>query len=234
VLDHFILATTAEKDVGIEEAARLITRELRRTSHPMVVSVWGWGDIEERVALYADAINTLDPTWNPFAEQARIEARTGLQSIGAKLDELTLPLKSARTSPHDVRLLHDFRGLVTPYAMKFLAETNFRFNVRLGGMEPFNEIAENWLGAHYEFVDPELQAAFEPVMAALFKFVELVESRIFPVDKNPSYGSPVTGWDIASGTVRERRAGACVINDTAHVLWRAVDALERAARSKGL
>lgn len=233
-LDQFILATTAEKDVAIERAARLITRELRRTSHPMEVSVWGWGDIEDRAALHADAINALDPTWNPFAERARIESGTSLRSIEDKLDGLALPLRSTRTSPHDVRLLKDFRALVTPNAMRFLAEADFRFNVRLGGMGPFNEIAENWLGAYYEFVDPELQSAFKPVMTALFKFVELVESRIFPVDENLSYGSPVTSWDFASGTVRERRAGAGIINDTAHVLWRAVDALERVARSKGL
>ncbi|KST60438.1 hypothetical protein AO398_14080 [Methylobacterium sp. GXS13] len=233
-LDEFILATTAEKDVAIEKAARLITKELRRTSHPMTVSVWSWGDIEQRAAPFPAAIKAFDPTWTSFAEQTQLENRKGFRRLGDKLDKLSPVLKYGHANPQDVRLLQSFRDLVSPDAMRFLAQANFRFPVLLCGMVPFNNISENWLGAHYEFVDPEMQRAFGPVMSAMHEFVELVGSRIFSMDENPNYGSPVTSWDLASGTARDRREGASIINDTAHVLWRAVDKLERLARSKGL
>ena len=108
-LNEFILATTAEKDVAIEELARLITAERRQSSHPLAVSVWGWADIEERVVGFQDAVNAFDPTWNPFAEQARLETRTGIRSVHERLDELTRPSEAWRANPNDAELLRAFR-----------------------------------------------------------------------------------------------------------------------------
>ena len=109
--------------------------------------------------------------------------------------------------------------------MTFLAHSNFRFTILLSEMEPFTEMAENWLGTRYEFVDLDLQAAFEPLMAALHRFVSLVESRIFPMDENPSYGSPVTAEDKAAGRARARGAGAPRLNKFAPRVWATVGKL---------
>jgi len=81
-LSEFILITTAPRDQKIQQSARLLTEELAKTDHPILVCVWGWEDVEENVSKYDQAWKAFDPTWNPFAE--RVYEKLTLEIDGLK------------------------------------------------------------------------------------------------------------------------------------------------------
>lgn len=84
-LDEFILVTTAPRDAKIQKAARRLTRQLATTQRPILVAAWGWEDIEDRAAAAPpQAWQAFDPTFSPFAEQARLDA----QAAAAKTHDL--------------------------------------------------------------------------------------------------------------------------------------------------
>ncbi|MGB5821119.1 MAG: restriction endonuclease, partial [Saonia sp.] len=68
-ISEFILVTTAPRDAKIQKEARLLTEELADSERPIVVSVWGWEDIEERASEDADVWRSFDPNINPFVDQ---------------------------------------------------------------------------------------------------------------------------------------------------------------------
>jgi hypothetical protein len=129
-------------------------------------------------------------------------------------------------NPHDADLLQEFRLLVTPGILQFLARQDFGFPFRLSDLDPLGEIAERWLGARYEFV--------EPVITAIHAFIGLTNSRIFVMDSNPNYGSPKTYEDQAQGLTPSTRDGIRDMNAKAHELWRAINAFERVVRAKAI
>jgi hypothetical protein len=51
---EFVLATTAPRDAAIQEEARRLTEAMRATPRPIIVSVWGWEDVEERAGDHPD------------------------------------------------------------------------------------------------------------------------------------------------------------------------------------
>lgn len=87
-LDEFIMVTTAPRDQKIQETARLITRDLEETDHPMRVSVWGWDDVEENAVLHPKAYKTIDPSWNPHIEME-------FQGLRSELDNKLAEIKQS-------------------------------------------------------------------------------------------------------------------------------------------
>lgn len=80
-LAEFVLATTAARDEKIQTTARLITEELASTECPMVVTVWGWDDIEEHVSRHVETIKAFDPTWTPLLEKGLTRIEVQLRQI---------------------------------------------------------------------------------------------------------------------------------------------------------
>jgi tetratricopeptide (TPR) repeat protein len=105
-ISEFCLVTTAARDVKIQQAARELTQNLSKTARPIRVEVWGWDDIEEATANYADAWKIFDPTFNPFAEQALDEARVGFRALQDHLEEIDLKIDSTR-NPENVSAISD-------------------------------------------------------------------------------------------------------------------------------
>ena len=66
-----------------------MTEELRQTDHPILVSVWGWEDVEEHAAKHERAWKAFDPTWNPFVERGLEKVILEVQEIKTSLDTLT-------------------------------------------------------------------------------------------------------------------------------------------------
>ena len=65
-LSEFILATTAPNDAKIQKIARKITQENTESGRPMVVHVWGWDELKNRISLYPEAIQAFHPNLTPF------------------------------------------------------------------------------------------------------------------------------------------------------------------------
>lgn len=74
VLREFFIVTTAPDDAAMHELARVITGELRAKGHQMLVYIWGWQTLEEKISADDAARKAFDPSFGPFA--ARILENT--------------------------------------------------------------------------------------------------------------------------------------------------------------
>lgn len=68
-LSEFYLITTAPDDAVIQKAARTITNERTKEGRPLSVNVWGWGQIQEQISRFPEAINAFSPDSSPFTGQ---------------------------------------------------------------------------------------------------------------------------------------------------------------------
>jgi hypothetical protein len=80
------------------------------------------------------------------------------------LSKMTPP--TGPPNPHDVRLLAEYRVLVTPELIRFLTEHSFKHRYRVAILDPLEVIAYDWVGAHYEFFDADLQQSLTNVIGA--------------------------------------------------------------------
>ena len=94
-LSEFILVTTAPNDTQIQLVARLITEENEKAGNPMTVAVWGWGELESRIAEHSRALRVFHPDLTPYTDeflssQAKIETKvdTGLGTIISRLNQI--------------------------------------------------------------------------------------------------------------------------------------------------
>jgi hypothetical protein len=69
-ITEFILVTTAQRDAKIQRSARELTGALALSTCQIFVAVWGWEDVEEHAAQYAEVWRAFDPTYNPYAALA--------------------------------------------------------------------------------------------------------------------------------------------------------------------
>jgi len=103
-ISEYILVTTAPRDQRIQEVARIITEELKTTSYPFRVSVWGWDDIEEHASKHAEALKAFDPTWNPYVEKAFEKLTLEFQGVKKSVDRLTDATLPSSTNPSPIFL----------------------------------------------------------------------------------------------------------------------------------
>jgi tetratricopeptide (TPR) repeat protein len=131
-LQEFILATTAPNDVVIQRVARAITDENIIANNPMTVEVWGWDELEKRIAEHPRALKAFHPDLTPFTDdilsgQSEIShwVESGFEKTFKQLNEIKSTLGSfidntTKSSPKDqseleAQLHHDidtYRDLI--------------------------------------------------------------------------------------------------------------------------
>jgi tetratricopeptide (TPR) repeat protein len=74
-LKEYFIITTAPDDVALQELARELTAELHRAGTPLLIYVWGWNTLEEKIFEDDAARNVFDPTYGPYAERILSETR---------------------------------------------------------------------------------------------------------------------------------------------------------------
>lgn len=108
-LKEYFVITTAPDDVAMQELARELTAELGKAGTPLLVYVWGWNTLEEKITEDAAAKKVFDPTFGPFSEQilaetqkitsaqneTRIEMGAGLSRIEAQLADVVNRIQTA-------------------------------------------------------------------------------------------------------------------------------------------
>jgi tetratricopeptide (TPR) repeat protein len=94
-ISEFILVTTASRDAKIQKRARELTESLAKTDRPIFVAAWGWEDIEERAADYAEVRDAFDPTFNPYAKRSHQETVARLDDIAGQLKPAKLATRAA-------------------------------------------------------------------------------------------------------------------------------------------
>lgn len=66
-LSEFFLVTTAPNDAKLQKRAREITAENARNGRPLPVTVWGWNDLQARIAEHPRAMQAFHPDLTPFS-----------------------------------------------------------------------------------------------------------------------------------------------------------------------
>ena len=106
-LDRFTIVTTAPSDSAIQEVARAITEE-RRAVGDFGVHVWGWAEVERRLADYP---HLLKKHYSEFYEQVDVEKGQGreLEAMAERVRETTASRGLAKAL---VRIKNPDSGLV--------------------------------------------------------------------------------------------------------------------------
>ena len=108
-LREYFIVTTAPDDVEMQRVGRTITEEQHARGVPLRVTVWGWGNLEERIQQDPDATAAFDPGHTTHSAllleetlALRIEQRRSFEIAGEKLERLeTLVTRSALSAPGD-------------------------------------------------------------------------------------------------------------------------------------
>ncbi|MEA2876882.1 MAG: hypothetical protein QOF14_2078 [Hyphomicrobiales bacterium] len=137
----------------------------------------------------------------------------------------------AAPNPHDIELFTMFRQLFDDDAVRFFRSWDFAggsfegkyFNV-------LSRIGATWVGAKYQFDDPEMAKIWNDLFPKSRKLASLIAQYTVPADRNPEWCQPF--WyaeDFHSDATMEKTKK---LNDAAEELVDAIDRLEAAARSK--
>jgi tetratricopeptide (TPR) repeat protein len=111
-LREYFIITTAPDDVELQRLASELTVDLAANGRPLLIYVWGWNTLEERISEHAEARKAFDPDYGPFSETIlnKVEENATLaaeikDNIGAGFSQLTARLASVeavlRSSPGD-------------------------------------------------------------------------------------------------------------------------------------
>ncbi|MCC8972684.1 PIN domain-containing protein [Bradyrhizobium brasilense] len=68
-LREYFIITTAPDDVALQELARELALEQKAKGHSVLIYVWGWNTLEERISEDAVARKQFDPDYGAFSEK---------------------------------------------------------------------------------------------------------------------------------------------------------------------
>ena len=175
-------------------------------------------------------------------DDERRAARAGLQRAleealrGILADDVLraerVPPPPAEPHPHDVALLQRYRAQLPEQLRQFLREHSFGTPYRRKMLDPLDEMAVTWAGAEFDFEDPVLQDAAQALREANAALMQLVDERIYVMDRNPEMGWPKTGEDERRGIQPATLAIIEELNARAATLVNAINAFEKAGRSR--
>ena len=121
---------------------------------------------------------------------------------------------------------------MTPGLIAFLTNHSFRIPYRVSILDPLELIAYEWRGAHYEFLDAELQNSLSNVIGASRGLCNVIANRIFRDYNNPEIGTPLTDVDLREGIQAETRAAIEQMNTLAKEVVTTANNFEALARRK--
>lgn len=175
-------------------------------------------------------------------DEERQAARAGLQRAleealrGILADEVLraarVPPPPAEPHPHDVALLQRYRAQLPEQLRQFLREHSFGTPYRRKMLDPLDEMAVAWAGAEFDFEDPVLQEAGKALRDSNASLIRLIDERIYGMDRNPEMGWPKTDDDVRRGIQPATLAIIEELNARAETLVNAIDAFEKAGRSR--
>jgi hypothetical protein len=175
-------------------------------------------------------------------DEERQAARLGLQkdlegALRAILDDEVLraarvPAAPPEPHPHDVALLQRHRAQLPEQLRQFLREHSFGTPYPRKALDPLDEMAATWAGAEFEFEDPVLQEAAMALRTANSSLMDLVYERTHVMDRNPSMAWPKTDYDVRHGMQQVTLDAIKDLNARAEALTNAIDAFEKAGRSR--
>lgn len=104
-LREYFITTTAPDDVGLHQLAREIAVDLETKGHRLLIHVWGWNILEERITEYSEARNAFDPDFTPFSKkilEKQCENNADIKTLKAGLVDLAASLTRIEAAPSDL------------------------------------------------------------------------------------------------------------------------------------
>lgn len=140
------------------------------------------GSAGGRVFAGAIAIGTVAATF-PLADGAVFDPEKALGVVAAVGAWLGTEWASWNPGPHphDIDLRNQIRTKVWG-AMAFLRVHDFGQSFPFALLNPLDDIARNFVGSSYEFVDPDLQAKWASLMSETAEFVRYFSLNTFRLD----------------------------------------------------
>lgn len=142
------------------------------------------------------------------------------------------PAAPADPHPHDVALLTRVHEQLSAPLRLFLRQQDFGAPFLLAAVDPLQEMNEVWIGAAYEFHDPELQAAFAPIQQLARDLGSLILVHVYAMDGNHRMGTAKTTLDQRQGIQPHSLAAVAKMNSASTKLVEAIDAFDRLARDR--
>lgn len=136
--------------------------------------------------------------------------------------------KSRVPNPHDVELIARFRRLFERSDLEFLTSHNFADNWHVTRTAPMEDMADDWLGAQFEFVDKKLNKLLARVKELSTEFAN-AEGFGFSIGPNLQMRTMKTIPD-QNGLTQQTRDKIDNLGRIARALAVAINALERAAK----
>lgn len=142
------------------------------------------------------------------------------------------PPAPADPHPDDIALVQKLRALVPPALRQFLDQHSFGTPFKRALLTPFTTLRDDWVGAEFEFHDPELQVALQEVRTRAGALMTLVDTRVYAMDRNIEMGWPKTDHDQRYGISKETLGYIKEMDDAATELGKALDDFVRLARDR--
>lgn len=137
--------------------------------------------------------------------------------------------KAKRSNPHDLELIKKFRELFQLSDIEFLTSHNFYNNWHVTRTASMEELADNWIGARYEFVDSKLNDLLSKAKVRAREFSN-AEVMGFSIGPNLQNRTLKTEPDQRYGVSKETMEKIEDLNRLARALAEVVNALEKAAQ----
>ncbi|MDW4662857.1 hypothetical protein NQ228_25270, partial [Escherichia coli] len=68
-LREYFIITTSPDDVALQELVRELALEQKAKGRAILIYVWGWNTLEERISENAEARKQFDPDYGAFSER---------------------------------------------------------------------------------------------------------------------------------------------------------------------
>jgi cellulose synthase operon protein C len=110
-LREYFIITTVPDDVALQELARESAADLREKGRTLLVYIWGWNTLEERISEDAAARKQFDPDYGAFSEQildqvtrvavGQEEIKAGIDIGLSQIDARLARFEALKTQPGD-------------------------------------------------------------------------------------------------------------------------------------
>ena len=110
-LREYFIITTAPDDVALQELARELAADLKKRGQTLLVYIWGWNTLEERISEDAAARKQFDPDYGAFSEQildqvtrvavGQEEIKAGIDIGLSQIDARLARFEALQTQPGD-------------------------------------------------------------------------------------------------------------------------------------
>ncbi|MDH7785633.1 tetratricopeptide (TPR) repeat protein [Ochrobactrum sp. 19YEA23] len=98
-LTEYFITHTGKNDGKLDRLATELTADLAKDNRRILIRVWGWGTVRERISRSEKATLAFDPTYSPFAASIKVTVEEGNRTVLESIEQLTVMVSDRFPSP---------------------------------------------------------------------------------------------------------------------------------------